>query len=86
MPRPQAPVGAPRDPLPDEDRRLRLETLRDGLEARLPAATDRDYAALAARYQAVLAEIAALPAVKDSDGIDDLAAQRQRRRAAASGS
>jgi hypothetical protein len=72
--------------LPDEDRRKRLEDLRDGLEARLPGASDRDYAALASRYQAVLAEIAALPAVKDSDGIDDLAAQRRRRRAAASGS
>lgn len=81
-----APVGAPRAQSPDEDRRKRLEALRDRLEAAIEAASDRDLAPLAARYQSVLADLAALPAVKDSDGIDDLSAARRRRRAAAAGS
>jgi hypothetical protein len=86
MPRPQAPVGALRNPSPDEDRRTRLTGLRDRLEAAIADAGHRDLAPLAARYQSVLAELAALPVAEESDGIDDLSAARRRRRAAASGS
>ena len=46
----------------------------------------RDLAPLAARYQSVLTELAALPVVEESDGIDDLSAARRRRRAGASAS
>jgi len=86
MARPQAPVGAPRTPLPSEDQRKRLEALRDLLEGRLDGASDRDMAAIAARYQSVLADLAALPVIEESNGIDDLSAARRRRRAAATGS
>ncbi len=86
MARPQAPVGAPKAQAGSEDYRRRLELLRDGLEARLPDASDRDYAAMAARYQSVLADLAALPMTEESNGIDDLSAARRRRRSAASSS
>lgn len=86
MARPQAPVGAPKVTEPSEDHRKRLERLRDRLEGAVEAASDRDLAPLAARYQSVLAELAALPVVEESDGIDDLSAARRRRRAAAAGS
>ncbi len=86
MARRQAPVGAPKPPTVRDDQRRRLEALRDRLEAAVAEAGHRDLAPLAARYQAVLAELAALPEVKDADGLDDLAARRAGRRAAASGS
>jgi len=86
MARPQAPVGASKQPLPSEDQRKRLERLRDRLESAIEGASDRDLAALAARYQSVLAELAALPVVEESNGIDDLSAARRRRRATATGS
>jgi hypothetical protein len=86
MPRPQAPVGAPRSPQPDQDRRRRLEALRDRLADAIEEAGHRDLAPLAARYQSVLAELAELPAVKESDGLDDLSAARRRRRSGASAS
>ena len=85
MARPAAPVGAPH-PSPDDDRRRRLEDLRDRLEAAIAEAGHRDLAPLAARYQSVLSDLAALPVTEESDGIDDLSAARRRRRAAASGS
>lgn len=81
-----APVGAPRNPQPDEDRRARLIRARDRLAEAIEDAGHRDLAPLVARYQAVLADLAALPAVKGSDGIDDLAQRRKVRRTAASGS
>jgi hypothetical protein len=86
MARPKAPVGAQRTPLPSEDHRKRLEGLRDRLAAAIEDAGTRDLAPLAARYQSVLTELAALPVIEESDGIDDLSAARRRRRAAASGS
>lgn len=86
LPRPKAPVGAPKPQQADSDRRKRLEDVREELETRMPSANNRDYAALVSRYQSVLAELAALPVVKDSNGIDDLAKRRQRRRSAATGS
>lgn len=43
------------------DHRARLEALRDRLEARLDDASDRDLAPLAARYEAVLEKLAAMP-------------------------
>lgn len=81
-----APVGAPKVAMAVDDQRKRLESLRDRLADAIDEAGHRDLAPLAARYQAVLAELAGLPAVKGSDGVDDLAARRQNRRAAASGS
>jgi len=84
--RPKAPVGAPKSPLPSEDHRKRLEALRDRLEGAIADASQRDLAPLAGRYQSVLTDLAALPVVEDSDGIDDLSTARRRRRAAASGS
>lgn len=81
----QAPVGGPKPaPLPSVDHRKRLEALRDRLEAAVAEAGMRDLAPLAARYQSVLAELAAFPAIEESDGIDDLSAARRRRRAGAS--
>ena len=81
-----APVGAPRTQPPSADHRQRLEALRDRLEGAIETAGDRELAPLAARYQSVLAELAALPVIEESDGIDDLSAARRRRRSAASGS
>lgn len=86
MAKPQAPVGAPKAPGVDEDRRKRLEALRDRLEAAIADAGNRDLAPLAARYQAVLAELASLPTVTETSDVDDLAARRKARRAAASAS
>jgi hypothetical protein len=84
MARPQAPVGAPRTPQPDEDRRKRLEALRDRLADAIEEAGHRDLAPLAARYQSVLAELADLPVTQESDGLDDLSAARRRRRSGTS--
>jgi hypothetical protein len=81
MARPQAPVGAPRASEASEDHRQRLERLRDRLEQAIEAASDRDLAPLAARYQSVLAELAALPNETEGSGFDDLSAARARRRA-----
>lgn len=86
MARPQAPVGASRNPLPSEDHRKRLEALRDRLAVAIEEAGMRDLAPLAARYQSVLTELATLPVVEESDGIDDLSAARRKRRAGASAS
>ena len=86
MARPQAPVGAPKMPPASADHRARLERLRDRLEGAIETAGDRELAPLAARYQSVLSELAALPVIEESDGIDDLSAARRRRRSAASGS
>jgi hypothetical protein len=44
----------------EHDHRERLEALRDDLRTRLDGASDRDFAALAARYQSVLAELATM--------------------------
>jgi hypothetical protein len=86
MARPSAPVGKPKQDPEAEDRRRRLVVLRDLLEAAVLDAAHRDLAPLAARYQSVLAEIAALPAGEAADDIDDLASARARRReSAASG-
>ena len=85
MARPQSPVGAPRIPAATTDHRTRLEALRDRLEAALEDAGHRDLAPLAARYQAVLAELAGLPEVKESDDVDDLASRRAARRSGSAG-
>lgn len=86
MPRKPTPVGPPKPEGPSGDHRRRLEALRDRLEGALADASHRDLAPLASRYQSVLAELAALPEVKGSDGVDDLAARRRARRAGAAGS
>lgn len=49
------------DPLPTGSRRETLTALRDDLAARIPAAEDRDAAALSRQLVAVLAEIDDLP-------------------------
>lgn len=60
------------------DLRTRLERLRDLLEGRLQDATDRDIAPLAARYQAVLADLAALPDPNAAaDGVESAQAQAE---------
>lgn len=81
MARPKAPVGAPREK-PNAEHRERLEALRDRLEAAVSTAAHRDLAPLASRYQAVLAELAAMPSVSEKDGVDDLAARRAARKPA----
>lgn len=88
MARPLTPVGAPKSSPGQADHRARLTALRDRLEAALDEAGTRDLAPLAGRYQAVLAELAAMPAVDEQVVTnDDLAAARAaRRRAAAAGS
>lgn len=66
-----------------KDHRARLAALRDRLESAVAEAANRDLAPLAARYQAVLAELAAMPEAEGSDGVDDLAGRRAARRAGA---
>jgi hypothetical protein len=68
------------------DHRARLEALRDRLAAAIEDAGARDLAPLAGRYQAVLAELAALPTVTEVDEVDDLAAKRRARRSGAKAS
>jgi hypothetical protein len=80
------PVGAPQASDGTADHRKRLEALRDRLESAIEDAAHRDLAPLAARYQAVLSELAGLPDAEGSDGFDDLAARRRDRRSVASGS
>lgn len=83
MARPQAPVGAPKTPTPDEDYRTRLLALRDRLEGRITECGDRELAPLAARYVDVLDRVAALPEIaKAGDVVDDLTARRARGAAA----
>ena len=86
MARPQAPVGAPKEPPGVVEQRTRLEALRDRLTAAIAEAGSRDLAPLAGQLRAVLNDLAALPAVTEASDVDDLAAQRARRRAAASAS
>lgn len=86
MARRAAPVGAPKsDPTADEHRR-RLEALRDDLTASMREVPARDKAQLAGQLRAVLNDLAALPAATKASDVDDLAAQRARRRAAAKAS
>ncbi len=85
MPRKPTPVGAPRVPESVTDHRTRLEALRTRLEGALEDAGHRDLAPLAARYQAVLTELASLPEVKGSDDVDDLATRRRDRRSGTAG-
>jgi predicted phage-related endonuclease len=63
--------------------RARLEALRDDLTARLPDASDRDAAALAARLESVLATLAGLRDGKAASAVDQLAAKRAARRSGA---
>jgi hypothetical protein len=85
MARPQAPVGTAKVPESVLDHRRRLEALRDRLESAMSDAVARDLAALAARYQSVLTELAALPVSKGADDVDDLAARRRDRRSGTAG-
>ena len=86
MARPQAPVGAAVESSDTSDHRARLVALRDLLGARLLDAAHRDTAPLAARYQAVMAELAAMPASAKGSTLDDLTARRASRRSGSAAS
>lgn len=62
------------------DRTRRLEALRDRLSAAIEDAGPRDLASLAARYVAVLREIAELAPASTGDPLDDLTSRRNARR------
>lgn len=64
------------------DHRAALQALADHLTGLLLAATPRDAAALARQLRDVLAELDAQPA-EEASPVDDLAAKRTARRAAA---
>ena len=65
------------------DRLAALRDLRDFLAGQLVGCeSKRDVAALAARYQSVLEQVAALePKKAEGDGIDEIARRRSARRA-----
>lgn len=86
MARPQAAVGAPKVDPNVAARRADLELLRDQLKTAIADAGNRDLAPLAGQLRAVLNDLASLPAVTEASDVDDLAAQRARRRSAASAS
>jgi len=65
------------------DRRTQLEAIRDTLAAHLAQAEPREAAALAKQLQAVLRELSELPAVKESNPLDELNARRAARLAGA---
>ncbi len=85
MARRPTPVGRPAGQGGTVDHRARLEALRDRLEAAVSEAGHRDLAPLAGQLRQVLAELAALGDVKETSGVDDLRAARERRRAGAAG-
>ena len=67
------------------DQRRALEALRDRLARDLDLAPPQVSAQLAAQLRATLAELAALPAQETKSVVDDIAARRAARRAAALG-
>ncbi len=85
MARRQAPVGPSPSAGGSGDHRARLEALRDRLESAVGEAGHRDLAPLAGQLRQVLAELAALGDTKETSGVDDLRAARERRRAGAAG-
>jgi hypothetical protein len=68
------------DELKSDDHRQALTAMRNILADHLIAADPNVSAQIAARLQAVLAELAAMPAVKELSVIDELRAERDRRR------
>ena len=69
---------------PEETRRDRLERLRDRLEGALSGEVPvRDFAALSREYRACLADIAALPDVREVSIADEIAERRRKRQAGA---
>lgn len=62
------------------DRRETLVALRDELAARIPDASDKDAAALAARLALILDQIEAVPDRKDVSAADEIAQRRAARR------
>lgn len=65
-------------------RRERLEALRDTQERAITSGdvAIRDFAALSREYRATLADLAALPEMKEASAADEIAERRRRRRAA----
>jgi hypothetical protein len=74
----------PRRRTPSE-RGTGLKALRTKLFAELADAAGRDVAAIARELRAVMAEIETLPSERKDSPVDDLAAKRASRRAAAAG-
>jgi hypothetical protein len=70
------------DALKSGDHRISLEAMRDKLADSMNLAEPNEIAPIAARLQAVLAELASLPSVEASE-VDELASRRDARRAAA---
>ena len=70
------------DPLKGDDHRKALEALRDVLADHLRIADANVSAQIAARLQSVLSELAGLPAVKGGNLVDELKAERAKRRSA----
>lgn len=70
------------DTLKAGDRRASLEALRDHLAEKMEKADPNVVPQFAARIQAVLSDLAALPAVERTE-VDDLVERRKARRAAA---
>lgn len=66
-------------------RRQALEAIRDRLAAELVEAEGRDVAPIARELRATLTDIEDLPSKREESPVDDLAEQRQKRRAKASG-
>ncbi len=66
-------------------RRDALEAIRDRLAAELEDAEGREVAALARELRATLLELEGLPSKREESPVDDLAARRANRRAAAAG-
>lgn len=70
------------DPLKGDDHRAALTAMRDILADHLRAADPNVSAQIAARLQAVLNEIAALPPATTGGVVNDLKAERAKRRSA----
>ncbi len=68
------------------DRRKSLEAVRDLLADRLIEAGTREAATIAKELRNVMAELYSLPGEREGSKSDELAARRDRRRAAAQGS
>lgn len=62
------------------DRRLALEAMRDALSASMDAADVAVMAQLSGQLRMVLADLAALPAVKELSKTDELRSRRDARR------
>ncbi len=79
----EQPVEGLRGAVAGRDRRRALEALADVLAAAVVVAEVQNVAALSKQLADVMRELDELPADKESSPVDDLAAKRSARRAAA---